>query len=314
MDRIPTYLVHGFLDAGKTSYIQEQIFGGFFHKRGSTLILAFEDGETPYDLDRLRDFRTEVAFCDGSEDVAGFCSAAVGRCRPDRIYVELNAMTPGLRERLPDILDVVFTVTLIDGTTLPLFYTNMRQPLQNMIADSHMAVFNRCADKDRLSSYGVPFRLMNPRCDFLWQSPMGYSEKAFGRLLPYDIGSPQLVISASDYPVFHLDSHENPQNYDGKTVCFDAQIVPRQDLPEGCVWLGRSVMTCCLLDIQFLGFECSVPDASALSQGCWLRVTADALLSSDRYRAPLLRLKLRRAERIAAPEQTVIGLQPAARA
>ena len=307
MDRVKAYIVNGFLDAGKTRYIQECVFGGFFHKRGSTLILAFEEGETEYDEEKLRGFRTEVAYC-GEEDAASFCAAALERFRPDRVYVEMNAMREGLRESLPEELQVVFTVTLLDGTTLPLYYNNMRQLVQNMIASSDMAIFNRCPDKTALSSYAVPFRLMNRRCDFLWQSGMGYSEKAFGRLLPYDISADHLDIREEDYPVWHLDAHENPAAYDGKTVAFDAQLRARDDLPDGCLFLGRSVMTCCVRDIQFLGFVCDAPAGEAPREGSWVRVTAQAYCREDRYHTRTVALKGLKLDPAPAPGQQVLGL------
>ena len=307
MEPIKTYIVNGFLDAGKTHYIQECIFGGFFHKRGSTLILAFEEGETEYDEEKLRAFRTAVAYC-GEEDAASFCAAALERFRPDRVYVEMNAMREGLRESLPPELHVVFTVTLLDGSTLPLWYNNMRQLVQNMIAVSDMAIFRRCPDKAALSPYAVPFRLMNRRCDFLWQSELGYSEKAFRLLLPYDISAPYLDIREEDYPVWHLDSHENPAAYEGKTVTFDAQVRPRDDLPEGCLFLGRSVMTCCVRDIQFLGFVCEIPEGEAPREGSWVRVTAQVCCREDRYRTRTVALKAPELRPAPAPERQVLGL------
>ena len=42
---VETRLVCGFLDAGKTTYIQDCILHDYFHKYGETLILSTEDGE-----------------------------------------------------------------------------------------------------------------------------------------------------------------------------------------------------------------------------------------------------------------------------
>lgn len=308
MDRIKAYIVNGFLDAGKTSYIEECVFGGFFHKHGSTLVLAFEDGETAYDTEKLKQYRTEVVLYDGGGDVSSFCRAALERFRPDRVYVEMNAMREGLRESLPEELQAVFTVTLFDGTTLPLYYNNMRQLVQNMIAASDMAVFNRCPDKAALADYAVPFRLMNRRCDFLWQSELGYSEKAFGRLLPYDISAARLDIREEDYAVWHLDAHENPAAYEGKTVAFDAQVRNREDIPAGSVFLGRSVMTCCIRDIQFLGFVCETSEAEDLREGSWVRVTARAICREGRHGVRSLELKAMELRPAPVPEQLILGL------
>ena len=96
---IDTRLVYGFLEAGKTTYIQDSVFHGFFHRRGRTLLLCFEEGETAYDLERLADFRTEVAFWNGARDITGFCRGALERHGPDRVFVEMNAMLPGQPQR-----------------------------------------------------------------------------------------------------------------------------------------------------------------------------------------------------------------------
>ena len=311
MDRVRTYLVQGFLDAGKTTYIQDQIFSGYFHKHGSTLILCFEEGVTEYDVEKLRAYRTDVVVYGGEEDISSFCTAALERYRPDRVYVEMNVMAEKLREQLPDGMDVAFSVSLIDGTTLPLYFSNMRQFFQNMIRGSHMAVFNRCREKETLAPYAVPFRIMNRNCDFLWQSEMGYSEKAFGRMLPYDLNAPELDISEEAYPVFHLDAHENPKNYVGKRISFDARIMPREDLAEGRLFLGRSVMTCCVFDIQFLGFECSAEEMelSDPGAGSWVRLTGEGILIENRYHVQTLGLRIRDLHSIPAPDQTVLGFR-----
>ena len=58
MDKINTQLIYGFLDAGKTTYIQDTVTHDFFYKDGVTLILSFEEGEVEYDTTLLSKFRT----------------------------------------------------------------------------------------------------------------------------------------------------------------------------------------------------------------------------------------------------------------
>jgi len=70
---IDTRLVCGFLNAGKTTYIQDCIFHDFFHRYGSVLILCFEEGERAYDLEGLqryvRERHVDVGFAfDGDAD------------------------------------------------------------------------------------------------------------------------------------------------------------------------------------------------------------------------------------------------------
>ena len=95
---IETRLVYGFLDAGKTTYILDCIRNDFFYKYGSTLILCFEQGEAEYRAETLQERNTTVAYYDGEEDVGAFCLRSIETYRPDRIYVEMNAMLPKLRQ------------------------------------------------------------------------------------------------------------------------------------------------------------------------------------------------------------------------
>ena len=48
-DEIPVFLINGFLDAGKTSFIAYTISEEYFHINGNTLLIVGEEGETGYD-------------------------------------------------------------------------------------------------------------------------------------------------------------------------------------------------------------------------------------------------------------------------
>ena len=49
MKKIPVFLINGFLDAGKTQFILSTIRRDEFYINGKTLLVSFEQGETPYD-------------------------------------------------------------------------------------------------------------------------------------------------------------------------------------------------------------------------------------------------------------------------
>ena len=104
--KIDTRLVCGFLDAGKTTYIQDCILNDYYHKYGTTLVLVFEQGEEEYDTAALLEKRTHVVFYDDGQDAAAFCLENIKRVQPGRIYVEMNAMMTDLTVRLPEIMNV----------------------------------------------------------------------------------------------------------------------------------------------------------------------------------------------------------------
>ena len=50
MQQIPVYSFTGFLDSGKTKFIQETLEDERFNAGERTLVLLFEEGEEEYDL------------------------------------------------------------------------------------------------------------------------------------------------------------------------------------------------------------------------------------------------------------------------
>ena len=292
MTDIKSYLVSGFMDAGKTTYIQDTICQGFFHKRGSTLILSFEDGETAYDTEKLRDFRTEVvSYSDkGSEDITAFCLSAIEACQPDRIYIEDNIMMENLQDSFPPCMKIFSKTTLIDGTTLPLYFSNMRQFMQNSVKNAGLVIFNRVPDKDLLKPYGSIFPVMERKAAFLWESPMGYHEKAFGNILTYDLSANPIEIGDQDFLSFFLDITEDPDKYDGKEVNLVGQI--RYEDADS-LRVGRTVMTCCMADLSFLSFACLGREKLALagvSDYSWIRLHATCKCGFDEYRRKIAAL------------------------
>ena len=258
---IPAYIVTGFLEAGKTTFIQSYITNDFFHKRerGTSLIFVFEEGLTEYDTEILKKYRTEVSIYE-SGDIKGFILEEVKKHLPDRIFIEANCMTEGLEEVLDELFTPVSRTMLINGETLELYYRNMLQMLQDMIVSADPVIINRVSDKEKLLTYGTAFRLMNKKAGFLTENIMGYHEKVFGRALPFDREKDHICLSENDFPHWYLDMTDEPGFYAGKTIEADVEVRRDEDF-----FAGRMVMTCCMNDIAFLGFK--IKGADALEEG-----------------------------------------------
>ena len=54
MEQIPMYVFTGFLESGKTKFIQETLEDPRFNSGEKTLLLVLEEGEEEYDLSRYR--------------------------------------------------------------------------------------------------------------------------------------------------------------------------------------------------------------------------------------------------------------------
>ncbi len=285
---IDTRLVYGFLDAGKTTYIQDCIENDYFCKYGTTLILCFEQGEADYDEEMLSGRRTTVAYYEGKTDIRRFCLDSIEACQPDRIYVEMNTMTPELRAQFPACMQVGYAVTWIDWQTLPLYFANFKQLINQMVSDSGQVVFRGCPSKALLEPYSQAFRVMNQRAVYLRQDPMGYHEKAFDLFLPFSLEDPEIAIDEGGYVPFWLDALDHPEHYEGKTLRFLGPLELRRSGEDGSWSAGRVIMVCCMADLQFMSFP-----LAAAPEGCgggWVSLEARGVVGTGEYGRKRLKL------------------------
>ena len=308
---IDARLVYGFPDAGKTSYIQDCVQNDRFYKRGYTLILCFEEGETAYDEEALAEKNTAVMYYGGG-DVKEFCEGCIEAFRPDRIYVEMNTGMPELREQLPGCMKVTFATVLIDWDTFQVYYAASLQELRQMVSESHQVTFRGCPSRRVLEPYSQAFRVMNPKASYLRQDPMGYHEKAFDLFLPFSLDDDEIVVGEKEFLPLWLDSFDHPEHYDGKMLRFTDPIEVRRD-DAGRPWAcGRVVMACCMADLQFMSFELVVnayksgEDVSAGPDAGWYTLEARAETAAGNYGQKKLRLIPKAIRHAKAPEELIL--------
>ena len=80
----------------------------------------------------------------------------------------------------------------------------------------------------------------------LWNAPNAPSMNA-----------PIVEIGEDDFGIWYMDCQDEPQKYVGKTVRFLAQVCQTNRAGKNSFVPGRFAMTCCVQDIQFVGFPCS---------------------------------------------------------
>ncbi len=301
---IETRLVYGFLDAGKTTYIEDCIRNDFFHKYGKTLILCFEQGEAEYDEEALSERRSFVAYYDANEDVGAFCLRAIDTHHPDRIYVEMNTMMQDLKEKLPSSMRIVSAVTWIDWATLDLYFANFRQMISRMVGDSLQVTFRGCPSKELLSPYSQAFRLMNQKASYLRQDAMGYHEKAFDLFLPFSLEDSEITVTKADFLPLWLDALDHPEHYEGKKLKFADPLELRYSPSDGAWSVGRIVMICCMADLQFMSF-CLEADGQDRDEG-WIILEAAAGIKTGTYGQRSIKLTAEKISHTAAPKSIIL--------
>lgn len=277
MEQIPVYAFTGFLDSGKTKFIQETLEDPRFNAGERTLVLIFEEGEEEYDLSTYPHKNVYLETLDQQTVTTQQLAALEKKYRAERVVAELNGMqlVADLYNRFPRNWVIAQEVMFADATTFNAYNSNMRNLVMDKLMGAQMVVFNRLTPGEDTMSLHKLARAANRRIDILYDYTDGTTK--FDDVqdpLPFDINAPVIQIKDEDYALWYRDVTEEPEKYVGKTVCFKAQVAMLRRQKEGMFAPGRFVMTCCVEDIQFCGIPCRYADSKSLASRAWVQVTA----------------------------------------
>ncbi len=271
----PVYVINGFLESGKTEFISFTLAQPYFQIKGKTLLILCEEGEKEYDEALLKKSRTEIELVENEEDFTpATLTSLEKKHKPERIIIEYNGMWNYKNAKFPWYWKVEQQITTIDGSTFPMYYTNMRSLLAEQIRNSEMIIFNRCDGIEDLGSYKRNIKAVNPSADVIFEDSNGEIDEIFEEDLPYDLQQETVVLDNQGYGIFYLDAMDHLERYIGKKMQFVAMVLKPEGFPKGYFVPGRMAMTCCAEDMAFLGYACEFPGADALKQKEWVKVTA----------------------------------------
>ncbi|MBP1536183.1 MAG: GTPase [Ruminococcus sp.] len=253
---VPVYLFTGFLEAGKTQFIQQTLKDERFNNGDRTLLLVCEEGIEEYDT---TDFEKDHVFLRTIEDKNDLNPAALGRFLDEtkavRVIVEYNGMWTmnDLLDALPDDWAIYQIMNFADATTFLNFNQNMRSLVVDKLQNCELTVFNRFdkATMDQMEFHKI-VRGVSRRTEIAYEYTDGTS--AYDDIedpLPFDINADNIVVEDRDYALWYRDITEEPEKYDGKKVTLKAMAATNPQFPKGTIGLGRQIMTCCIEDITF---------------------------------------------------------------
>ena len=277
MQQIPVYSFTGFLDSGKTKFIQETLEDTRFNDGERTLLLVFEEGEEEYDFSRYPAQNVWLEILDQQTVTTKQLAALQKKYKAERVVMELNGMQQvgDLYMRFPEEWVVAQEVMFADSTTIMAYNANMRSLVMDKLVGAQMVVFNRLEKGADTMPLHKLARAANRRIDILYDFTDGST--AFDDVedpLPFDVNADVICVADQDYALWYRDVTEEPQKYEGKTVCFKAQVAMLRRQKEGMFAPGRFVMTCCVDDIEFCGIPCRYADSKKLDSRSWVMVTA----------------------------------------
>ena len=275
---IPVYLITGFLESGKTSFINETIADPEFSAGERTLLICCEEGEVEYDLDFLKSKRVSLVTIEDKEELTSdFLKKCNAKYKPQRVMIEYNGMWD-----FDAIFDLAVPrgwitaqiITTVDATTFNVYVNNMRSIMSNQMSESDLIIFNRCdEDTDRLM-FRRNVKLLNRRAQLIYEDKQGNIMGEMKEILPFDINADVIDIVDDDYGIWYLDASENPMKYEGKTVKIKGMVYRPSGIDGTQFVTGRYAMTCCADDMAFVGFICDYDFSDKLEQKQWVEVTA----------------------------------------
>lgn len=270
----PVYLIAGFLDSGKTSFINGILSDGFAME-DRTMLLCCEEGEVEYDRKLLRNV-TVVTVDDQEELTPEYLEAQRRRCRASQIIVEFNGMwqiQDFYVNSMPQSWALYQIIAVAEGPTFEMYAKNMASLMMEKLRNADMILINRCTDALCASLRKKNLRLVNRRAEIYLEKDDNSSENYMdGTVSAFDLDQPEIRISDEDYGLWYVEIMDNPQMYEGKTVVYRA-IMCKPPKYGPYFTPGRFAMVCCAEDMSFLALACTGYDVSGIPERAWVEVT-----------------------------------------
>ncbi len=274
----PVYMFVGFLESGKTKFIQETLQDERFDTGESTLLLVTEEGVEEYDDSKFKVQNVSIAYIEDKDEMTEEKLAALQmEYGATRVLVEYNGMwlLEDFFAAMPEGWMINQLMTFFDTNTVLNYNANMRQLVFDKIQNTQMVVFNRYASGVDKTALHKLVRGISRRADIVYEYADGKADyDDIEDPLPFDVNAPVIEIEDRDYAFFYRDLAENMEGYIGKTVKFKGIVATDKRLPMGNIVIGRHIMTCCADDIQYSGLACVLPSVIDVKTREWLEITA----------------------------------------
>ncbi len=276
---VPVYLITGFLESGKTQFLDFTIRQEYFQIPDTTLLIVCEEGELEYDEKSLKQSRTVMEIIEDQEDFNEDTLRMLDKKHhPGRVIIEFNPLwsVAKLYEmNMPRYWDMAQHIVTVDASTFQIYMNNMKSLFTEMIRGADMVVFNRCEENHPLANFRRSVKVVNGAAEVIFEDEQGEIDDIFQDEMPYDMNADIIEIDDIDYGIWYIDMMDHLDRYVGKTVRFCGQVLKSRELPAGVFVPGRMALTCCADDTQFLGYVCKNPKMKKVRVGSWVTVTAE---------------------------------------
>lgn len=276
---VPVYLFTGFLESGKTTFIQDTLEDKRFNNGERTLLLVCEEGEIEYEPLKFSGKNVKIHTIESESELdEKKLQELVDSFNAQRVLVEYNGMwmIQSFYDNMPEDWVPYQNMLFFDANSFMSYNANMRSLIVDKLSDCDVCVFNRIAKNFDTMELHKIVRATSRRTNILYEYADGtLIPDEIEDPLPFDINAPVITVEDRDFALFYRDLTEDMKKYKGKTVRFKALAATDPKFPDKTCALGRHIMTCCADDIQYCGLVSKIKDADAVQNSSWYIVTAE---------------------------------------
>lgn len=274
----PVYLFTGFLESGKTLFIQDTLEDERFNSGEKTLLLVCEEGEEEYDESRFSGHNVTIKIVESEDELTeDNLSKWQAECGAVRVMVEYNGMwmLQKFYDSMPDGWIPYQDMLFFEAGSFMNCNANMRSLVVDKLKDCDVCVFNRVPDGFDTMQLHKVVRAITRRSDIIYESVDGkVTPDEIEDPLPFDVNASVVEIADRDFALFYRDITEEMKKYKGKTVKFKGLVATDGKFPARTCVIGRHIMTCCAADITYCGLVSKLADGIKGENGAWYNVTA----------------------------------------
>ena len=290
---VPVYLFTGFLEGGKTTFMNESMIEEDFAGGEKNLCIVTEEGEVDTLIETYKGYDPAVEYITEEESFTKeYLTTLNNRHRPDKVLIECNGMwmLQSIYLNMPDNWTIVQEMCFTNAETFMLYDTNLRNLSFDKLKYADLVVFNRFSRGDDPMEFHKIVRVANRSSQIVYEYTDGELQvDEIEDPLPYDIEKSHIELENRDYAFWYRDIMEEPGIYAGKKITFEGTVKTKMADTAFDFVIGRPVMTCCIEDIEFMGIRCINRTHREVRNNSWIRVTGR--ISLDAHNMPLLEVE-----------------------
>lgn len=283
---IPVYLFTGFLEAGKTKFIQETLENKEFDSKEKTLLIVCEEGIEEFSDKKFKVSDVVIEYIEDSEDINEKNLSKLAKShKAKRVIIEYNGMwqLDDLYGALPKDFSVYQEIFTVNAEDFINYNQNMRSLVVDKLKSAETVMFNRVSINNSIEEFHKIVRAITKRANILYEYTDGHIEQdTIEDPLPFDVDADIIEIEDDDYAVWYRDLAEDTAKYIGKTLKFKGIVGRERQLGEKEFVCGRHVMTCCADDIAFQGLIAKSKEKVDFKNRDWIIITAKLVIAEHK--------------------------------